>query len=51
MEKETTKRHSVKGIEKFKENLITSNVTSWPIIANHLIFIRFANRTVFTDDF
>ena len=49
MDKPTTAKHSFKGIEKLKTKKIINKVTSWPVIAIHLILIKFANKTVFTD--
>ena len=45
----TTNRHSVRGIVKLKTKKIVNKVINCPIIAIHLILIRFANKTVFTD--
>ena len=48
MESKTTNKHSLKGIEKSNIRLTINSVDNWPIIANHLILIRLANKTVFT---
>ena len=45
----TTNKHAVNGIEKLKMKKIVNKVINCPIIAIHLILIRFASKTVFTD--
>ena len=49
IENKTTIKHSVKGMVKLKTKEIVNKVINCPKIAVHLIFIRFANKTVFTD--
>ena len=49
IDNKTTIKHFIKGILKSRTKKIIIKVTNCPIIAIHLILIRFANKTVFTD--
>ena len=48
MDNDTTNKHFVKGIVKLKTKKIVNKVINCPIIAIHLILIKFDNKTVFT---
>ena len=48
MYNKTTNKHSIKGIVKLRIKKITNKVISCPVIAIHLILIKFANKTVLT---
>ena len=49
IDNKTTNKHSVRGIVKLNIKKIVNKVINCPAIAIHLILIRFANKTVFTD--
>ena len=49
IDNKTTNKHSVRGIVNLKTKNIVNKVINCPKIAIHLILIKFANKTVFTD--